>query len=59
MRSMKTRGLAEVQAARKRAQRLAAMGRVSEENEEYIVSRLKEVEARIVEMREETGEEEF
>lgn len=59
MKSMKTNGLSEVQAARKRAQRLAAIGRISEENAEYIVSRLKEVEARIVEMREETGEEDF
>lgn len=59
MRSMKTRGLAEVQAGRKRAQRLAAMGRVGEADEQYIVSRLKEVEARIVEMHEYGEEEEF
>ena len=59
MRPMKTRGLADVQAARKRMQRLAAMGRVGEADEDYVVTRLKEVEARIVEMHEETGEEEF
>lgn len=56
---MKVNGLQEVQSARKRCQRLAAMGRIGEADERFIVSRLKEVEARIVEMNEETGEEEF
>jgi hypothetical protein len=60
MRTLKTRGLEEVHALRKRNRRQFALRRISKADYEYIDIRLDEVEARIVGMRElnEHGEEE-
>lgn len=58
VRAMKTRGLDDVQALLRRVTRLAALRRIGEADYEYIASRLKEIEARIIEMRERNVEEE-
>lgn len=60
MRSLKDAGIAEVGTLRRRTRRLLAMGRVMPKDAEYIVSRLDQIEARIVSMIElnELGEEE-
>ena len=60
MRTLKSRGLQEISLVRQRARRQYALGRISKADWEYIDSRLDEVEARIISMREinETGEEE-
>lgn len=60
MRTLKSRGLVEVQMLRQRARRQYALGRISRPDFDYIDSRLDEVEARIIAMREinEDGEEE-
>ncbi len=50
---LKTAGLRELASLRKRAKRQLAMERVGAVDVDYIVSRLDEVEARIIEMREE------
>jgi hypothetical protein len=52
MRPMKDVGLREVRAARRRCRRLLAMDRLLPMDAAYIVSRLDEIEARIVQMRE-------
>jgi len=52
MRSMKEAGLKEAQALRRRVGRLRAMERIGEDDHEYIDTRLKAIEARIVQMRE-------
>lgn len=59
MRPLKTRGLYELAALRRRVRRQRAMGRINKNDFEYIDVRLDEVEARIVSMQEmdETGEE--
>jgi hypothetical protein len=59
MRSMKSLGLEEIQSARRRCSRLYGLGRLGSEDHEFITSRLKEVEARIVSMPEITDEEEL
>lgn len=60
MKGMKTLGQREVGAALARVRRLRALGRVLGPDAEYITTRLEEVSARIVIMREydEDGEEE-
>lgn len=60
MRTLKSRGLVEVQLLRQRARRQWALGRIGKPDYDYIDSRLDEVEARIIAMREinEQGEEE-
>lgn len=60
MRSLKDVGVAEVAALRRRTRRLLALGRVLPVDATYIVRRLDEIEARIVQMQEfnEYGEEE-
>lgn len=52
MQSMKVRGFQDADAVASRAQKLRALGRISELDEEYIVSRAKEIMARIVSMEE-------
>ena len=51
-RTLKTKGLEELQALRTRARRQQGLGRIGAADAEFIVSRLNEVEARIVSMRE-------
>jgi hypothetical protein len=60
MRSLKDVGVREVARLRRRTLRLLAMGRVYPSDATYIVSRLDEVEAKIISMQEfnESGEEE-
>lgn len=60
MRTLKSRGLVEVQTLRQRARRQFALRRIDRADFDYIDIRLDEVEARIVAMREinENGEEE-
>lgn len=55
-RGLKTLGLEEVQSALKRTRRQKALGRIGHLDARYIEERLMQVEARILEMREE-GEE--
>jgi hypothetical protein len=50
---LKTAGLRELAALRKRAKRQLALERVAAEDVGFIVKRLDEIEARIIEMREE------
>lgn len=59
-RSLKAVGIAELRQLLRRTQRQHALGRVLPDDCEYIVSRLQEIEARIISMRElnESGEEE-
>lgn len=52
MNSMKVTGLVQVKALLQRVGRLHAMRRIGEDDHDYISKRLKEVEARIVSMRE-------
>lgn len=52
MRPLKDAGLEEVRVLRRRTRRLLAMGRVLPADADYIVTRLNEVEARIVSMHE-------
>jgi hypothetical protein len=52
MRALKDVGLAEVSALRRRVRRLLALERVFPADAEYIVTRLDEIEARIVSMTE-------
>lgn len=52
MRSLKDAGLAEVAALRRRARRQLALGRAYPADVDYIVTRLDEVESRIVAMEE-------
>lgn len=60
MRSLKSVGLREVSSLRQRTRRLLALGRVMPTDANYIVTRLDEIEARIVQMHEtnEYGKEE-
>lgn len=60
MRSLKSTGLREVAQLRRRARRALALGRIMPTDANYIVVRLDEIEARIVEMHEtnEYGKEE-
>jgi len=60
MRTLKSRGLQEIQTLRQRVRRQFALRRISKADFDYIDVRLDEVEARIVSMREinEQGEEE-
>ena len=60
MRTLKSRGLAEVQRIRQRARRQLAFQRISKADYDYIDTRLDEVEARIISMSEinEQGREE-
>jgi hypothetical protein len=50
---MKVRGYRDADAVASRAQKLRALGRISGPDEEYIVSRAREIMARIVSMTEE------
>ena len=50
--SLKTRGLEEVRRLHNRLTRLYGLGRVSERDFLYLDQRCKEIEARIIEMRE-------
>ncbi len=50
---LKTAGLRELEALRKRVRRQFAMERISGADTEYILERLNEVEAYIIKMREE------
>lgn len=52
MRPMKTQGLVSVQELKQRARRLRALGRISGVDQDYIVVRLDEIEARIISMSE-------
>ena len=54
---LKTAGLRELAAVRKRVKRQLAMERIGRADAEYLSARLDEIEARIVSMREEGGEE--
>lgn len=56
---MKTAGLTAVQGIIARATRLYALRRIGEDDFRYIEERLKQVEARIIEMRERQVEEPF
>lgn len=58
-RTLKTAGSAELRALLRRTHRQKALGRIGQDDCDYIVSRLLEVEARITSMRElnEQGEE--
>lgn len=60
MRSLKSAGVVEVTRLRRRTRRLLALGRVLPDDAAYIVTRLDEIEARIVQMHEldEFGKEE-
>jgi hypothetical protein len=60
MRSLKSAGLREVSTLRQRTRRLLALGRIWPTDANYIVTRLDEIEARIVGMHEtnEYGKEE-
>ena len=60
MRSLKSAGLREVSTLRQRARRLLALGRIFPTDANYIVTRLDEIEARIIQMHEtnEYGKEE-
>lgn len=53
---LKTAGLRELEALRRRAKRQLAMERVAAADVDYIVKRLDEIEARIISMREEGPE---
>ena len=55
-RGLKTLGLAELNALMRRVKRQNALGRISGRDANYIVDRLKEVEAKIVEMHEDGGD---
>ncbi|MBK8246372.1 MAG: hypothetical protein IPK85_03095 [Gemmatimonadetes bacterium] len=55
-RPLKTAGLAELTAVRKRVKRQLAMERIDRADHDYIVQRLDEIEARVVGMREEGGD---
>lgn len=59
-RSLKTRGIAELNALRNRTLRQHALGRIERTDEKFILIRLGEIEARITAMREldENGKEE-
>ena len=56
---MKTAGLTAVQGLLARATRLYALRRIGEQDFRFIEERLKQVEARIIEMRERQVEEPF
>lgn len=56
MEPLKTRGLAELTALRKRVRRARAMGRIQRLDFEYLEERMDEIEARIVQMTELTRE---
>jgi len=56
---MKTAGLLAVQGLLARATRLYALRRIGEEDFRYLEQRLKEMETRIIEMRERQVEEPF
>lgn len=60
MKSVKVRGLMELHQLRRRVNNAHGLDRISRLDRDYIVSRLDEVEARIIAMREtnEQGEEE-
>ena len=53
---LKTAGLRELEALRKRTRRQLAMERIAPVDADYILDRLDEVEVRIIEMREEGGD---
>jgi len=50
---LKTVGLRELEALRKRARRQLAMERISPADADYILDRIDQIEVRIIEMREE------
>ena len=56
---LKTRGLDEVQGLLRRAVRLYGLRRIGEQDFRFIEERLKEIEARIISMRESNPLEEF
>ena len=56
---LKTRGLSEIQSLLMRAGRLYALRRISTEDFRFIEKRLKEIEARVIAMREHGVEEPF
>jgi len=58
MKAMKTRGMDDVLALRRRVTRLSALRRIGKEDHDYIAIRLDEIETRIIEMRERNVEEE-
>jgi hypothetical protein len=53
---LKTAGLAELTAFRKRLNRQLAMERIHKEDYNYIIGRLGEIEARVISMIEEGGD---
>jgi len=61
MKSLKSRGVVELQRLRERARRQLAFQRISKADYDYIDQRLDEVEARIISMQEtnEQGREEY
>jgi hypothetical protein len=60
MRAMKDAGLREVQSLINRSARTYGLGRITQDDHDYIKTRLQEVEARIVDMDEyETSMKEF
>ena len=52
-RTLKSLGLEELRSLRRRARRQQGLGRIGSRDADYIVSRLNEVEARIISMTEE------
>lgn len=52
MQSMKLRGFQDAEAVRSRALKLRALGRISGEDQRYIVERAEEIMARIITMEE-------
>ena len=51
-RTLKTKGLQELNALRNRARRQQGLGRIGAADAEFIVKRLDEIEARVISMRE-------
>lgn len=51
--SLKTAGLRELEALRRRVRRQFAMERISGQDTEFLIKRLDEIEAHIIKMREE------
>jgi hypothetical protein len=59
MRRLKDAGVEEVMGLRRRTLRSAAMGRIGQADCQFIVKRLDEVHARIIEMQEDDDRREF
>lgn len=56
---LKTAGLEESAALRRRVVRQHGMKRISKADHDYLINRLDEIDARIVSMNEENGEEDY